>query len=86
MKVENIKLVTYLQRQGEEMIKNEISFKSLSELKQYIKDCGGIKNFKWNDKESQCIYFITGEYNGNEAYYEYKYGKYQWFDCNGYAI
>ena len=86
MKVENIRLVTYLQKQGEEMIKNEISFKSLNELKQYVKDCGGIKSFKWKDKESQCIYFITGEYNDNEAYYEYKYGKYQWFDCNGYAI
>lgn len=46
MKVKNIKLVTYLQRQGEEMIKNEVSFKSLRKLKQYVKDCGGIKNLR----------------------------------------
>lgn len=36
MKVENIGLVTYLKKQGEEMIKNEISFKSLSELKKQL--------------------------------------------------
>ena len=86
MKVKNIKLVTYFQKIGEETTRTERSFKTIKELKQYIKDCGGIKSFKWKDEESQCIYIIMGEYDGNEAYYEYKYGKYSWYDCNGYKI
>lgn len=85
--MKNIKLVTLMQRKGEEVIRTEKSFKSLNELKQYIKNCGGIKSFKWNDTESQCVYFITGECEEcNECYYEYKYGKYNWYDCNGYKI
>lgn len=85
--MKNIKLVTFMQRNGEEIRRTEKSFKSLKELKQYIKDCGGIKSFKWNDTESQCMYFITGECEKcNECYYEYKYGKYNWYDCNGCKI
>lgn len=82
--MKNIKLITYLKKQNQDTIKTEKTFKNLNQLKKYVKECGGIKNFKWKDKESSCIYFITGECDQcNECYYEYKYGKYRWFDCNG---
>ena len=86
-KIKNIKLVTYLSRKGQETLMNEIEFKSLNQLKKYVKECGGIKSFKWRDEQSECQYFIVGECEQcSECYYEYKYGKYQWLDCNGYAI
>lgn len=37
--MKNIKLVTLMQRKGEEVIRTEKSFKSLNKLKQYIKNC-----------------------------------------------
>lgn len=87
MKIENIKLITYLyKRETRETFNTEREFKNLNQLKKYVKECGGLSQFKWNDKESQCQYFIKGEYNGEECYYEHKFGKYQWIDSNGYII
>lgn len=87
MKIENIKLITYLyKRETRETFNTEREFKNLNQLKKYIKECGGINSFKWNDEESQCQYFIKGEYKGEECYYEHKFGKYDWFDCNGYVL
>lgn len=89
--IKNIKLVTLMNFKGQYGVqRNETSFENLNQLKNYIKSCGGIKSFKWNDPDSECKYFIVGEYEKNygteECYYEYKYGKYQWFDCNGYLL
>lgn len=87
MKMRNIKLVTILSKENEDTSRFERQFESLSQLKKYIKECGGIKNFKWKDEKSQCVYFITGECDKcSECYYELRYGKYQWFDCNGYCL
>ena len=87
MKIENIKLITYLyKKETRETFNHEMDFKNLSQLKKYVKECGGINCFKWNDKESQCKYFIKGEYNVKECYYEHRHGKYQWIDSNGYII
>lgn len=86
MKIENIKLVTYFQRKYEQAQRHEQGFENLNQLKQYIKNCGGIKSFKWDEEDSKCMYFIVGEYEGNECYYEYKFGKYSWYDCNGYEL
>ena len=85
MKIDNIKLITYFTRNNETE-RTERQFNNMNELKEYVKQCGGIKSFKWEDEESKCQYFITGEYNNQECYYEYKYGKYQWIDANGYVL
>lgn len=85
--MKNIKLITILYRKGQETLMHEMEFKNLNQLKKYIKECGGIKSFKWKDEQSECLYLIKGECEQcKECYYEYKYGKYRWFDCNGYVV
>ena len=87
MKIENIKLITYLYtKETNKVFRVERDFKNLNQLKQFIKDCGGIKSFKWDEEYSKGMYCITGEYKGEECYYEHKFGKYRWLDCNGYEL
>lgn len=83
------KLTSYLFKEGEETQIFENVFKTLKELKQYIKDCGGIKAFKFkgyddfSGKHYKSIYFITKKINDKIYYYEFKFGKYHWVDENG---
>ena len=47
MKIENIKLITYLyKKETRETFNHEMDFKNLSQLKKYVKECGGINSFK----------------------------------------
>ena len=82
----NIKLITFMQKRNENIVRHELSFRNMSELKKYVKSCGGIKSFKWNEEDSKCNYVIMATYKGAECYYEHKYGKYMWVDCNSYEI
>ena len=85
------KLISYLSREGEETQVFEQTFKTLKELKQYIKACGGAGAFNFSGyddfskKHYKSIYFITKKINDKTYYYEHKFNKYCWVDENGYV-
>ena len=85
-----VKLTSYLFKENEQTQVFEQTFKTLKELKEYIKNCGGVKAFNFSGyddftgKYYKSIYFITKKINDKIYYYEYKFGKYRWVDDNGY--